>query len=255
MDHHDSEENGPMITRESSTGETALLPGVHDLGTILVVEDDPRMQQVLQRMFSAEQYEVIKAEDGRTALELFRTKKPIAVVLDLILPNVSGRELCQSFKSSAPETPVIIVSAISEVVDKVLLLELGADDYVTKPFSPRELMARVQAAIRRRRKPPLADSYRFDECEVDFKKMTATRRGTAVVLTSHEFRLLKFFTDHAERVLSREELLNEVWGYNCYPTTRTVDNQILKLRQKLESDPANPTHFLTIYGAGYKFIP
>ena len=118
-----------------------------------------------------------------------------------------------------------------------------------------EDVARVQAAIRRRRKPHLADSYRFAECEIDFKKMTATRKGTAVALTSHEFRLLKFFTDHAERVLSREELLNEVWGYNCYPTTRTVDNQILKLRQKLESDPANPTHFLTIYGAGYKFVP
>jgi DNA-binding response OmpR family regulator len=244
-----------IISRESSTEETSQLPASQELGTILVVEDDPRMQQVLQRMFSAERYEVIKAEDGKTALELFRTKKPIAVVLDLILPNVSGRELCQNFKSNSPETPVIIVSAISEVVDKVLLLELGADDYVTKPFSPRELMARVQAAIRRRRKPRQADSYRFGECELDFKKMSATRKGVAVTLTSHEFRLLKFFTDHAERVLSREELLNEVWGYNCYPTTRTVDNQILKLRQKLESDPANPTHFLTIYGAGYKFVP
>jgi DNA-binding response OmpR family regulator len=241
--------------RESSIGEKGQLPVSHELGTILVVEDDPRMQHVLQRMFSAEQYEVVKAEDGKAAQELFRKKKPIAVVLDLILPNVSGRELCQTFKSSAPETPVIVVSAISEVVDKVLLLELGADDYVTKPFSPRELMARVQAAIRRRRKPSIADSYQFDGCEIDFKKMTATRRGAAVSLTSHEFRLLKFFTDNAERVLSREELLNEVWGYNCYPTTRTVDNQILKLRQKLESDPTNPTHFLTIYGAGYKFVP
>jgi DNA-binding response OmpR family regulator len=240
---------------ESSVGERAQLTASHEQGTILVVEDDPRMQHVLQRMFSSEQFEVIKAEDGRTAEELFRTKKPIAVVLDLILPNLSGRELCQSFKLSAPETPVIVVSAISEVVDKVLLLELGADDYVTKPFSPRELMARVQAAIRRRKKPVIGDSYRFDGCEIDFKKMTATRKGAAITLTSHEFRLLKFFTDNAERVLSREELLNEVWGYNCYPTTRTVDNQILKLRQKLESNPTNPTHFLTIYGAGYKFVP
>jgi DNA-binding response OmpR family regulator len=226
-----------------------------DIGTILVVEDDPRMQRVLQRMFAAEQYGVITAGDGQTALELFRTRKPLAVVLDLILPHISGRELCQSFKAASPETPVIVVSAISEVVDKVLLLELGADDYVTKPFSPRELMARVQAAIRRRRRPVSSDTYRFADCEIDFKKMTVLRNGAPVVLTSHEFRLLKFFTDNAERVLSREELLNEVWGYNCYPTTRTVDNQMLKLRQKLEPDPANPRHLLTIYGAGYKFVP
>jgi DNA-binding response OmpR family regulator len=140
-------------------------------------------------------------------------------------------------------------------VDKVLLLELGADDYVTKPFSPRELMARVQAAIRRRRRPATSSTYRFADCEIDFKKMTVVRSGQPITLTSHEFKLLKFFTDNAERVLSREELLNEVWGYNCYPTTRTVDNQMLKLRQKLEPDPANPRHLLTIYGAGYKFVP
>ena len=226
-----------------------------EAGAILVVEDDPRMQRVLQRMFAAEQYDVIKAEDGQQALELFRSRRPIAVVLDLIVPHISGRELCQRFKALAPETPVIVVSAISEVVDKVLLLELGADDYVTKPFSPRELMARVQAAIRRHRKQPSSDTFRFADCVIDFKKMTAQRKGDIVVLTSHEFKLLKFFTEHAERVLSRDELLNEVWGYNCYPTTRTVDNQILKLRQKLEPDPANPRHFLTIYGAGYKFVP
>jgi DNA-binding response OmpR family regulator len=246
----------PMI-RETETvaDEAGRVPIFEELGTILVVEDDPRMQRVLQRMFAAEQYEVIKAGDGESALELFRTRKPIAVVLDLILPQVSGRELCQRFKTMAPGIPVIVVSAVSEVVDKVLLLELGADDYVTKPFSPRELMARVQAAIRRRRKPVAEESYRFGDCALDFKKMVASRRGVPVVLTSHEFRLLKFFTDNVERVLSREELLNEVWGYNCYPTTRTVDNQILKLRQKLEADPANPRHFLTIYGAGYKFVP
>jgi DNA-binding response OmpR family regulator len=249
-------ENESMIRElENNAVESGHTPVLEELGTILVVEDDPRMQRVLQRMFAAEQFDVLKAGDGETALDLFRTRKPAAVVLDLILPQISGRELCQRFKGIAPEIPVIVVSAVSEVVDKVLLLELGADDYVTKPFSPRELMARVQAAIRRRKKPITAESYRFADCVIDFKKMTATRKGTPVILTSHEFRLLKFFTDHAERVLSREELLNEVWGYNCYPTTRTVDNQILKLRQKLEPDPTNPTHFLTIYGAGYKFVP
>ena len=177
------------------------------------------------------------------------------MVLDLILPLISGRELCQTFKSQSCEIPIIVLSAITDVADKVLLLELGADDYVTKPFSPRELTARVQAAIRRQRKPALPTVYRFADCEVDFKKMTARRNGEPVILTAHEFKLLKFFTDNAEHVLTREAMLNEVWGYNSYPTTRTVDNQILKLRQKLEPDPARPKHLLTIYGAGYKFVP
>jgi DNA-binding response OmpR family regulator len=225
------------------------------LGTILIVEDDPRMQKVLQRIFTAEHYSAVVAGDGQTGLDLFRSERPFAVVLDLILPNISGRELCQAFKSLSSETPIVVLSAITEVVDKVLLLELGADDYVTKPFSPRELTARVQAAIRRQRKPAAPSVYRFADCEIDFKKMTARRSGDNVVLTAHEFKLLKFFTENAERVLTREVLLNEVWGYNFYPTTRTVDNQILKLRQKLEPDPANPSHLLTIYGAGYKFVP
>jgi len=226
-----------------------------ELGTILVVEDDPRMQKVLKRIFAEQSYSIDVAGDGKTGLDMFRIRRPVAVVLDLILPQISGRELCQTMKSISPDTPVIVLSAITEVVDKVLLLELGADDYVTKPFSPRELMARVQAAIRRRKRPAQSAIYRFGECEIDFEKMTARRSGSSVVLTSHEFKLLHFFTEHPERVLSREVLLNEVWGYNSYPTTRTVDNQILKLRQKLELDPANPIHLLTIYGAGYKFVP
>jgi len=226
-----------------------------NLGTILVIEDDPRMQKVLRRIFVSEHYGVALAGDGQTGLELFRSEKPLAVVLDLILPKVSGRELCQAFKNISSETPVVVLSAISEVVDKVLLLELGADDYVTKPFSPRELTARVRAAIRRQRKSAATTVFRFADCEIDFKSMTARRSGVAVVLTAHEFKLLKYFTNNLDRVLTRELLLNEVWGYNSYPTTRTVDNQILKLRQKLEADPANPKHLLTIYGAGYKFVP
>jgi DNA-binding response OmpR family regulator len=226
-----------------------------NLGTILIIEDDPRMQRTLERTFTQEHYSTIIAGDGQMGLDLFRSEHPLAVVLDLILPNISGRELCRTFKQLSGDTPIIVLSAISEVADKVLLLELGADDYVTKPFSPRELTARVQAAIRRQRKPAVQSTYRFGDCEVDFRKMTVWRGGNAVVLTAHEFKLLKFFTENAERVLTRDVLLNEVWGYNFYPTTRTVDNQILKLRQKLEPDPTNPKHLLTIYGAGYKFVP
>ncbi|HEX4022422.1 MAG TPA: response regulator transcription factor [Acidobacteriaceae bacterium] len=234
--------------------QNEILPAV-SLGSILIIEDDPRMQKVLRRIFTDERYTAIVAGDGQTGLDMFRREQPLAVILDLILPNISGRELCQTFKGLSAETPIIVLSAITEVADKVLLLELGADDYVTKPFSPRELTARVQAAIRRQRKPVQPTIYRFGDCEVDFKKMTVRRSGKPVVLTAHEFKLLKFFTENAERVLTRDVLLNEVWGYNFYPTTRTVDNQILKLRQKLEPDPANPKHLLTIYGAGYKFVP
>jgi DNA-binding response OmpR family regulator len=246
----------PMSNRENLLEDLdeVQMPKL-ELGTILVVEDDPRMQKVLKRIFTEQNYSAEIAGDGKAGLDLFRKVRPLAVVLDLILPQISGRELCQTLKSISPDTPVIVLSAITEVVDKVLLLELGADDYVTKPFSPRELMARVQAAIRRQRRPTQSAVYRFGECEIDFEKMTAKRAGTPVVLTSHEFKLLRFFTDNPERVLSREVLLNEVWGYNSYPTTRTVDNQILKLRQKLEPDPTNPMHLLTIYGAGYKFVP
>jgi DNA-binding response OmpR family regulator len=198
--------------------ETAPVP---ELGTILVIEDDPRMQKVLRRMFVEENYSVLIAGDGQAGLDSFRAHRPMAVLLDLILPHISGRELCQSIKAISNETPVIILSAVTEVVDKVLLLELGADDYVTKPFSPRELMARVQAAIRRRRRKTSATVYRFSDCELEFEKMVARRAGVPVVLTSHEFKLMKFFTENAERVLTRDVLLNEVWGYNSYPAAET----------------------------------
>ena len=241
-----------MATPESSA---STFTG-KDSGAVLVVEDDPRMQKVLQRLFHEEGYRVIVAGDGRAGLENFHAHAPVAVVLDLILPEISGRDLCRRLKSISADTPVIILSAITEVVYKVLLLELGADDYVTKPFSPRELMARVQAAIRRRRKPATtSETYNFGVCVIDFSRMKALRAGEEVALTSLEFKLLRFFTANAERVLTREALLNDVWGYNSYPTTRTVDNLILKLRQKLELDPANPRHLLTVHGAGYKFVP
>src|ERR1700684_2264071 len=193
--------------------QNGLLPSMN-LGTILIIEDDPRMQRTLQRAFAHEHYATVIAGDGQSGLDLFRREHPLAVVLDLILPSISGRELCRIFKQQSSETPIIVLSAITEVADKVLLLELGADDYVTKPFNPRELTARVQAAIRRQRKPVSATIFRFGDCEIDFKSMNARRKGVSVVLTAHEFKLLKFFTDNLERVLTRELLLNEVWGYN-----------------------------------------
>ena len=245
-----------MLQNTSTPDLNPYLPTLKETGTVLVVEDDPRMQKVLHRIFSEEGYKVVVAGDGKTGLENFRSCEPIAVVLDLILPEISGRDLCRLFKAISNDTPIIILSAITEVIDKVLLLELGADDYVTKPFSPRELMARVQAAIRRRRKPVVtSETFSFGACSIDFSKMFAKRSGVEVSLTSLEFKLLRFLTTNAERVLTREALLNDVWGYHSYPTTRTVDNLILKLRQKLELDPANPRHLLTVHGAGYKFVP
>jgi DNA-binding response OmpR family regulator len=223
---------------------------------ILVIEDDPRMQKVLQRVFTEQGYRVTLCGDGQSGIDAFRSLKPSAVILDLLLPNIFGRDLCKIIKAEQPEIPLIVVSAVSEVADKVLLLELGADDYVTKPFSPRELTARMQVALRRRTsKPTVATTFRFGDCEIDFAKMSAKRGGDPITLTAHEFKLLNYFVEHSERVLGREELLNEVWGYNSYPTTRTVDNQILKLRQKLEPDSAEPRYLQTVYGAGYKFVP
>jgi DNA-binding response OmpR family regulator len=223
---------------------------------ILVIEDDPHIQKILHRLFREQGYSVTVCGDGQAGLEAFRAGKQSAVILDLVLPGIFGRDLCKIMKAEQAGVPVIVLSAISEVADKVLLLELGADDYMTKPFSPRELMARVQAALRRpKAQSAAATIFKFGECELDFAKMSARRGGNPVTLTAHEFKLLKYFVENAERVLSREELLNEVWGYNSYPTTRTVDNQILKLRQKLEQDAAEPHHLQTIYGAGYRFVP
>jgi DNA-binding response OmpR family regulator len=223
---------------------------------ILVIEDDPHIQKILHRLFHEQGYNVTICGDGQAGLDAFRSGRQSAVILDLVLPGIFGRDLCKIMKSEQAGVPVIVLSAISEVADKVLLLELGADDYMTKPFSPRELMARVQAALRRPRMQAAATAtYNFGECELDFARMSARRAGKPITLTAHEFKLLKYFVENAERVLSREELLNEVWGYNSYPTTRTVDNQILKLRQKLEPNAAEPHHLQTVYGAGYRFVP
>jgi DNA-binding response OmpR family regulator len=221
---------------------------------ILIVEDDRAVQKALKRLFEAEGFAVEISADGKSAVEAFRAAAPAAVVLDLRLPVMSGRDVCREIKQQAPALPIIVLSAASDVSDKVLLLELGADDYVTKPFSPRELLARVRAALRRTVRTGTGDVVVFDGISVDFTKMEITRDGLVVVLTAQEFKTLKFMVQNPERVISRDELLNEVWGYQNYPSTRTVDNHILKLRQKLEKDPANPVHFRTIHGMGYKFV-
>ena len=195
------------------------------------------------------------AMDGPSGVESFRTSPPSAVVLDMRLPGMSGRDVCREMKAICLTVPIIVLSAASDVMDKVLLFELGADDYVTKPFSPKELLARVRAAIRRSARPVTGDTMAFDGVAVDFGKMQVMRQGQSVALTPQEFKILKFMAQTPERVISREQLLNEVWGYQSYPTTRTVDNHILKLRQKLEKDPAKPVHFRTVHGAGYKFVP
>jgi DNA-binding response OmpR family regulator len=222
---------------------------------ILVVEDDQIVQKALKRLFASNGYTVEVAQNGVAGLEAFRSAPPSAVVLDLRLPGMSGQDVCREIKSKAPALPVIVLSANTDVVDKVLLLELGADDYVTKPFSPRELLARVQASIRRAsRLAAVPELFAFDDITVDFTRMELTQASKPVTLTAQEFKVLKFFVQNQDRVVSREELLNEVWGYQSYPSTRTVDNHILKLRQKLEKDPAQPLHFRTVHGAGYKFV-
>ena len=224
------------------------------LGRILVVEDDPAVQKALKRLFETEGFTVEIQADGRSALQSFQTAPPAAIVLDLRLPKLSGRDLCKEIKGLAPTLPIVVLSAASDVSDKVLLLELGADDYVTKPFSPRELLARVRAALRHSARTATADVVAFDGISVDFKKMEVKRDGNLVVLTAQEFKTFQFLVQNSERVISRDELLNEVWGYQNYPSTRTVDNHILKLRQKLERDPSSPVHFRTVHGMGYKFV-
>ena len=222
---------------------------------ILVIEDDRAVQKALKRLFEAESFAVDIADNGAVGLEMFRAATPAVLVLDLSLPGIPGQDVCREISQAAPSLPIVVLSARTEVMDKVLLLELGAHDYVTKPFSPRELLARVRTAMRRSTRTPLTETFTFDDVKIDFTKMELWRNGSLVPLTSQEFKVLRFMIQHAERVLSRAELLNHVWGYRNYPSTRTVDNHILRLRQKLEKNPANPLHFRTVHSTGYKFVP
>jgi DNA-binding response OmpR family regulator len=250
----------------SVVGEELERGAKKTMDSVLVVEDSRPMQRTLQRLFESDSLQVVIASDGLAGLEMFRKELPSVVVLDLKLPGMSGKELCREFKTLAAAVPIVVLSANSEVEDKVLLLELGADDYVTKPFSPKELLARVRRAMRRSGTKPAPitqmatkavdhEMLTFGNARIDFTSMEASRAGKPVTLTTQEFKLLKYLASFAGRVISREELLNEVWGYQNYPSTRTVDNHVLRLRQKLEPDPAAPRYLLTMHGAGYKFAP
>jgi DNA-binding response OmpR family regulator len=223
---------------------------------ILVIEDDRAIRKALLQLFEPEGYTVNVAHDGAAGLAAFRESQPDMVILDLRMPLLNGQDVCKQIRAKSTAVPIIIVTAASDEVDRVLLLELGADDYVTKPFSPKELLARVRAVLRRSKRGAVpVEQYRFDDIYVDFLKMELTRSGHLVALTPQEFKLLRYFAQNIERVISRDELLNEVWGYNSYPSTRTVDAHMLNLRQKLEKDPGNPVHFVTVHHAGYKFVP
>src|SRR5580704_17512768 len=240
-------------TLNSSISELRSAP----MERILVIEHDGALRKILQRLFSSEVYLVDVVHDAVCGLERLRQELPAAVILDLPRPGSSGLDLCKRIVNAISGLPLVILSGISDVADKVLLLEMGADDYVTIPFSPRELVARLRASIRRasRFSPENADVYVFADVMVDFSRTEITRGGEKITVTPKEFKTLEFLAKNANRVISRDELLNEVWGYQNYPCTRTVDNHILRLRQKLERDPARPSHFLTVHCLGYKFVP
>jgi len=205
---------------------------------ILVVEDEPNMVAGLRDNFEFEGYEVITAN-----------------VLDVMMPRMSGLEVCRQLRAKRPSIPIIMLTARGQEVDKVVGLELGADDYVTKPFSIRELLARVKAILRRTAVvPKQQEQHSFGDVEVDLHRRRVLRAGKALDISSMEFELLQYFICHSGETLSRDRLLEEVWGYENYPTTRTVDTHLVRLRQKLEPDPEQPQYFLTVHGTGYRFV-
>lgn len=222
---------------------------------ILIVEDEPNMVAGLRDNFEFEGYEVISASDGVEGLSRALADSPDLVVLDVMMPKMSGLDVCKQLKAKRPSIPVIMLTARGQEVDKVVGLELGADDYVTKPFSIRELIARVKAVLRRTQAlPKEQDKYSFGEVEVNLRSYQVIRHGKPVEFSGKEFELLRYFVCHPGETLSRDRLLDEVWGYDHYPTTRTVDAHIVRLRQKLEPVADEPRYFLTVHGVGYKFV-
>jgi DNA-binding response OmpR family regulator len=222
---------------------------------ILIVEDEPAMVAGLRDNFEYEGYDVISAADGAAGLERALTDNPDLVVLDVMMPQMSGLDVCKRLKAERPSLPIIMLTARGQEIDKVVGLELGADDYVTKPFSIRELMARVKAVLRRASpQAPAPEIYRFSDVEVNVRSNEVLRAGTPVDLSAKEFALLAYFVAHPAETLTRDRLLDAVWGYENYPNTRTVDTHIVHLRQKIEPNPEEPRFILTVHGSGYKFV-
>jgi len=223
---------------------------------ILVVEDEPDMLRGLKDNLEFEHYDVDVARDGAIALNKISGSPYDLIILDIMLPKVSGLDVCKRVRDQGLRTPIIMLTARSEEIDKVLGLELGADDYVTKPFGVRELLARVKALLRRAEGTDTAPSERMTlgSLVMDFASYTAVRDGTSLSLTPKEFEIMKYLWQHRNKTVTRDELLTQVWGYDDSISTRTVDNFILKLRQKIEEDPAAPRHIITIHGIGYKLI-
>ena len=223
--------------------------------SILVVEDDPAILRGLEEVLTAEHYRVLTAATGTMGLALGKKENLDLIILDLGLPDLNGEEVCKQLRAGGVPTPLLMLTSKSQEMDKVLGLELGADDYMTKPFSVRELLARIRALLRRDHgiKKEL-DEYAFGQIVIDFRKQETTRKGKAVKLSVREYAVLKFLILHEGEVVTRDMLLNEVWGYEHFPTTRTVDNYILALRKKLEGESATPGHILTVHTAGYKFV-
>ncbi len=221
---------------------------------ILIVEDEPDLLRGLALNIGAEGFDVLTAQTGDSGVKTALGERPDLVLLDVMLPGMSGLDVCRELRRQRFEAPIIMLTARAEEVDRVVGLEIGADDYVTKPFGVRELLARIRVRLRSRSGAGTGDTLRFGVVEVHFDKHEAFRGGTRVDLTGKEFEVLRLLARHRGEIVTRERLLDEVWGYEHYPTTRTVDNHILRLRQKLEENPSDPRHILSVYGEGYKFV-
>jgi DNA-binding response OmpR family regulator len=222
--------------------------------TILVIDDDENLRDTIGVLLEREGFRAILAADGKSGLDQAILGKPALILADLRLPDLSGIEICKRLRNSGIQTPIIVLSAVREEIDKVLLLEMGADDYVVKPFGTRELLARIRAVLRR----SPGDQERvlsFADTQVDIERRIVMRRGQEVKFTPAEYNLLTFFLQNPDRPLSRDVILNSVWGYESFPNTRTVDAHVVRLRQKLEADPECPRHFLTLHKVGYRFLP
>jgi len=223
---------------------------------ILIVEDDPSILRGLQDLLRREGYEVLVASDGETGYRIINEKNPELVILDLMLPRMSGYEVCRKVRQEKNPVQILMLTARGEEADRVLGLDLGADDYVTKPFSVRELLARVRAIVRRLDPPnSLPEQVRFGDVVVDFIRYEAQKGEDRIEMTRKEFGVLQYLASRPGEVVRRQELLEEVWHYKSFPTTRTVDNHVLALRAKLEDAPSEPRHFITVHGVGYKFLP